>query len=115
MRCSWGWVMQATVQTLWGAKTRSWRRSAGFAGGSSRARAVPIAASARTRCEYRSARRRVGILPTKGSRADLALDRHHRHCCLGRPWLLWPGTLLEVAAPANFVSLVVRRTLPDAA
>jgi hypothetical protein len=37
--------------------------------------------------------------PTKGSCADLALDRHHHRCCFGHPWLLWPGTLLQVAAP----------------
>jgi hypothetical protein len=37
--------------------------------------------------------------PTKGSCADLALDRHHHRCCVGHPWLLWPGTLLQVAAP----------------
>jgi hypothetical protein len=30
--------------------------------------------------------------------ADLALDRHYRHCCACRPWLLRPGPLLEVAA-----------------
>ena len=37
--------------------------------------------------------------PTKGSCADLALDRHHHRWCVGHPWLLWPGTLLQVAAP----------------
>jgi hypothetical protein len=40
-------------------------------------------------------------LPTKGSRVDLALDRHHRGCRVGRPWLLRPGTLLPVAAPGE--------------
>jgi hypothetical protein len=45
-------------------------------------------------CKYGLARRRVGgTLLTKGSRV-LALDHHHRHCCVSRPWLLWPGTLL---------------------
>ena len=35
-----------------------------------------------------SARRRVGTLLRKGSRAELALGRHHRHRCVGPPWLL---------------------------
>jgi hypothetical protein len=47
----------------------------------------------RPSCKYGSARRRLGTLRTKGSRVD-SLDHHHRHCCVGRPWLLWPGTLL---------------------
>jgi hypothetical protein len=40
-----------------------------------------------TVCKHGSAGRRVGTLLTKGSRADLALDRHHRHCCVSRAWL----------------------------
>jgi hypothetical protein len=59
-----------------------------------RARAVAIAAEACLRCECGSARRRLGMFPTKGSRANLALDRHRRRCCVGRSWLLWPGTPL---------------------
>jgi hypothetical protein len=66
-----------------------------------RARAVPICGVARRPCEKRSHRRRVGVLPTKGSRADLALDRNHRDCPVGHPWLLWPGTFLSLAAPAR--------------
>jgi hypothetical protein len=37
------------------------------------------------------------VSPTKG-RHVLALDHHRRHCCVGPPWLLWPGTLLPVGA-----------------
>jgi hypothetical protein len=51
------------------------------------------------RCKCGSAHRRVRIVLTKGSRVDLALDRHHRRCCVSCPWLLWPGTFLSVAAP----------------
>jgi hypothetical protein len=44
-------------------------------------------------------RSRVAAHPlTKGSRVDLALDRHH-HCCASRHWLLQPGTPFEVAGP----------------
>jgi hypothetical protein len=59
-----------------------------------RSRGVKIEFVHPTRCNYGLAPSRVGTFLTKGSRADLALDRHHRHCCFGRPWLLWPGTPL---------------------
>jgi hypothetical protein len=41
----------------------------------------------------------------KGSRVD-SLDRRHRHSCVGSPWLLWPGTVLQVAAPPRLALLI---------
>lgn len=60
----------------------------------------PTRGVGRTRCKYRSARLRVGTPLTKGSRADLALDRHHRHCFASRPWLLSPETFWIAARAA---------------
>ena len=54
----------------------------------------------RARCKYGSARRRVGTPLRKGSRANLALDCHHRHCCASRPWLLSPETYWIAARAA---------------
>ena len=63
-------------------------------------REPPTRCVGRTRCKSRSARRRVGTPLTKGSRADLALDRHHRRCFASRPWLLSPETFWIAARAA---------------
>ena len=60
----------------------------------------PTRGVGRTRCKSRSARRRVGTPLTKGSRADLALDRHHRHCFASRRWLRSPETFWIAARVA---------------
>ena len=86
---------------------RRWRVSRYARRDTSSAGALCLAHSAQPiDCKYGSARRRVGSLLTKGSRLPLAFDHHHRPCCVGRPWLLWPWTLFSVAetylAPAGF-------------
>ena len=68
---------------------------------------VTCDARSRTRLRMRATRRRVGMVLTKGSYVDLALDRHHRGCRLGRR-LLRPGTPLEVATPAPRLGRCVR-------
>lgn len=57
---------------------------------------------------------RVGTPLTKGSRADLALDCHYRHCCASRPWLLSPETFW-VASRAAWLRFASRFAGPSQA
>jgi hypothetical protein len=60
---------------------------------------VPKRSAARTSCEVPGGSRVESAMSyRKDHDADLALDRHHCHCCACRPWLLRPWPLLEVAA-----------------
>ncbi len=59
------------------------------------------------RCKYRLARRRVGTLRTKGSRADLALDHHRRHCCGSGPRLRSSAAFWIAARTSRDVAYVV--------